>query len=101
MNKARRKELGEVIRALNEVCDKEDLSSIIDDLDNIKYEEEDYYNNIPENLQSSQRADDSETAIYNMEDALTLLNEAYDMEEFDKNTELIKEAIDKIEDARW
>lgn len=101
MNKLRRKELGQVINGLNTIQDRDDLYSWINTLDNIKYDEESYYDNIPENLQYSQRAEDSEAAIENLEEALDLLNEAYDEEEFDVNNELIQQAIDKIEDARW
>ena len=101
MNKLRRKELGQVINGLNTIQDRDDLYSLINTLDNIKYDEESYYDNIPENLQYSQRAEDSETAIEKLEEALDLLNEVYDEEEFDVNNELIQQAIDKIEDARW
>lgn len=101
MNKLRRKELGQVINGLNTIQDRDDLYSLINTLDNIKYDEESYYDNIPENLQYSQRAEDSEAAIENLEEALDLLNEVYDEEEFDVNNELIQQAIDKIEDARW
>lgn len=101
MNKLRRKELGQVINGLNTIQDRDDLYSLINTLDNIKYDEESYYDNIPENLQYSQRAEDSEMAIENLEEALDLLNEVYDEEEFDVNNELIQQAIDKIEDARW
>lgn len=101
MNNLRRKELGQVINGLNTIQDRDDLYSLINTLDNIKYDEESYYDNIPENLQYSQRAEDSETAIENLEEALDLLNEVYDEEEFDVNNELIQQAIDKIEDARW
>ena len=101
MNKVRRKELSDVIRGLNTIQDKDDLYGWISTLDSIKDDEQDYYDNIPENLQSSQRAEDSETAIENLEEALDLLNEAYDMDEFNKNCDLIQEAVDKIEDARW
>lgn len=101
MNKLRRKELGQVINGLNTIQDRYDLYSWINTLDNIKYDEESYYDNIPENLQYSQRAEDSEAAIENLEEALDLLNEAYDKEEFDVDNELIQQAIDKIEDARW
>ena len=101
MNKLRRKELGQVINGLNTIQDRDDLYSLINTLDNIKYDEESYYDNIPENLQYSQRAEDSEMAIENLEEALDLLNEVYDEEEFDVNNESIQQAIDKIEDARW
>lgn len=101
MNKARRKELSDVIKALNMVTNKNDLLCIINELDSIKDDEQDYYDNIPENLQYSQRAEDSERAIDNLEESLDLLNEVYDIEEFNKDNELIQEAIDKIEEAQW
>ncbi len=101
MNKARRKELSDVIRGLNVIKDREDLYEWISTLDTIKNDEECYYDNIPENLQYSQRAEDSEAAIENLDEALDVLNEAYNMDEFDTNCDLIQQAIDKIEDARW
>lgn len=101
MNKTRRKELLDIIRGLNTIQDKDDLYSWINALDNIKYDEQDYYDNIPENLQYSQRAEDSEQAIEHMEEALYLLNEVYDADEFDKDSKIIQEAIGKIEEARW
>ena len=101
MNKTRRKELSEVVKALNMMKDRDDLYSIINELDSIKDDEQDYFDNIPENLQYSQRAEDSEQAIDNLEEALNLLNEIYDMDKFDKENKLIQEAIDKIEEARW
>ena len=101
MNKVRRKELSEVVRELSLIQDKSDLNSIINTLENIKFDEESYYDNIPENLQYSQRAEDSERAIDNLDEALSLLNEVYDADEFDKNDELMQEAADKIEEAIW
>lgn len=101
MNKARRKELAEVIQKLNQVRDKSDLYNEISTLEDIKSDEESYYDNIPENLQYSQRAEASEEAIDNLDEALDLLNEVYDMDEFDKDNDLIQQAISKIENARW
>lgn len=101
MNKARRKELGEVINGLNTIEDRDDLYAWINTLENLKDEEQDYYDNIPENLQYSQRAEDSESAIDNLDEALDLLHEAYDAEEFNRNSSIIQEAINKIEDAKW
>lgn len=101
MNKMRRKELSGIIKSLNVVIDKNNLYSIINELDSIKDDEQNYYDNIPENLQYSQRAEDSEQAIDNLEEALDLLNELYNSDQFDKESELIQEAIDKIEEAQW
>ena len=101
MNKIRRKELSVVVSELNMMQDKGVLYSIITKLENIKDDEQYYYSNIPENLQYSQRAEDSEAAIENLEEALDLLNELYDTDEFDEDNESIQEAIDKIENAMW
>ena len=101
MNKARRKELSKLANDLNLIKDKDALYSCINILENIKDDEQDYYDNIPENLQYSQRAEDSEAAIDNLEEALDLLNELYDIEDFDADSELIEEAIEKIEEAQW
>ena len=85
-------EIGEQVDAVDE-----DLAAVEDFL----LDEEDYYDNIPENLQYSQRAEDSEAAIDSLEEALDLLNEVYNADEFDKDNELIQEAIDKVEEAKW
>lgn len=99
MNKSRRNALSKIIRRLNTMQDKEDLYGLIDELDTLKGEEQDYYDNIPENLQNSQRAQDSEQAIDNLEEALDLLNEVYNADEIDND--LIQQAIDKIEEASF
>ena len=101
MNKTRRKELLEIIKLLSEVQDKDDLYAVINELESIKDDEQDYYDNIPENLQSSQRAEDSEAAIENLDEALDMLNDVYNMDNFDVNCKLIQKAICKIEEACW
>ena len=93
MNKARRKELETVISNLNEIQGKDDLYACINDLEKIRDDEQDYYDNIPENLQYSQRAEDSEAAIDNLEEALDLINEAYDADTLDMNDNFVQEAI--------
>ena len=52
------------------------LQDISSDLDIIIDEETDYFNNMPENLQNSMRASDSEEAIDTLEQAKDLLEEA-------------------------
>lgn len=101
MNKVRRKELNRVIGRLNSIQDKDDLYSCINILERLRDEEQDYYDNIPENLQYSQRAEASKYAIDSLDEAIDLLNELYDDEEFDKDDEWIQDAIDKIDDAIW
>ena len=69
MNKARRKQLEEVVSMVETA--KEMLEEILDD-------EQDYYDNIPENLQGSERSEASETAISLIEDAIGDLDSAID-----------------------
>lgn len=70
MNRERRKQLTKI---------SEDIDAIRDNLENILADEEDYHDNIPENLQYSQRAGDSENAIELMNDAIECMNEAIEI----------------------
>lgn len=99
MNKARRKELSALIRTLNRVQFNDNIDDYINTLENIKYDEEWYYNNIPENLQYSTRAEASEDAIEHMEDALNYLNDAQNSEDEDDFQDNIEDAIASLEDA--
>lgn len=69
MNKERRKELKTAaIR----------LEIIKDEIERIKGDEEYYYDNIPENLQNSLRADESEEIIDELEELLDSLSDIID-----------------------
>lgn len=100
MNKMRRKDLMNLVRELRMCRDKDDIYAVINGLENVRDDEESYYDNIPENLQSSQRAYDSESAIDNMNDALDLLNMAYESDDDNEVKRLLEEAVDKINEAR-
>ena len=67
MNKSRRKELKKWL---------ENIGTIKSELENIVDDEQNYYDQIPENLQSGQRACDSEEAIDKMNEAVDILDEA-------------------------
>lgn len=67
MNKARRQQLRKWLEDLEEI--KSELETIVDN-------EQDYFDCIPENLQSSQRACDSEEAIDQMNEAISSIEEA-------------------------
>lgn len=101
MNKMRRKDLMGLVNELRTYRDKDDIYEVINELENIRDDEENYYDNIPENLQSSQRAYDSESAIDNMNDALDSLNEAYESDNNDEVRKLVVKAINKINEARY
>lgn len=74
MNKARREEISQVIA---------DLEKIRERIEEIAGDEQSYYDNMPENLQSSSKGDAAEEAVSNLEEAaatvedvISYLNEA-------------------------
>ena len=69
MNKFRRK-------ALQEIFDK--LSDLREEIESIKEEEDESRENMPENLQGSERYEQSETASYNMGEAAEYISSACD-----------------------
>ena len=70
MNKERRKQL----EALSQRAEL-----IRDDLENVLSDEQEYFDNIPENLQYSQRAGDSEEAMDLMNSAIECIDEAIEI----------------------
>lgn len=69
MNKVRRKNLQSIIDRL------EDIKA---DLEEITYEEEEYRDNIPGNLQGSEKYERADEACDNLNDAADTLNEVID-----------------------
>lgn len=67
MNKARRKALDEVISKIEEAKEL---------LENLQAEEEEYRDNMPENLQGSERYEAADVAVDNMSSAVDALDEA-------------------------
>jgi predicted nuclease with TOPRIM domain len=65
MNKARRK-------ALEELQGK--LSELKDELESLAEEERDYYENMPEGLQCSERGDEADRCASNLEDGVDSLD---------------------------
>lgn len=70
MNNTRRKQLKTWTNKANQLKDE---------LDSILLDEQDYYDNIPENLQGSQRASDSEEAMAKIEEAMDIIDEAIEV----------------------
>jgi hypothetical protein len=101
MNKLRRKELDSVVIDLSAIEERNDLYCCIGTLENIMSDEQDYYDNIPDNLKYSYRAESSERAIECLDDALDYMNGAYDVYDTKDTTTLIHKAIEKIEEAKW
>lgn len=69
MNKVRRKALAELVK---------DIEGIQERLDELTQEEQDYLDNIPENLQGSERYSVAEDAVSCLEEAVSALDEALD-----------------------
>ena len=67
MNKARRKALDEVISKIEEAKEL---------LENLQAEEEEYRDNMPENLQGSERYEAADAPVDNMSSAVDALDEA-------------------------
>lgn len=92
MNNIRRKEIREIIDELETLAGK--LDDLYSWLDELKSEEEEYRDNIPENLQGGIRYEESEEASDNMEYASDAL--------FDLSLEMtnyIEDAIGYLENA--
>ena len=66
MNKQRRNEIKNLSQRLRQI--NSGLQKVLDD-------EQDYYDNIPENLQTSSRADDSEEAIDQLTEVIEEIEE--------------------------
>jgi len=67
MNKYRRKDIEDLIKKLESI--QEEIKTITD-------EEQEYYDNIPENLQMSEKAENSQNAISDLEDAECSVDDA-------------------------
>ena len=102
MNKVRRGQLRTLSAKLSRIVsidDKETLDECISILEDIKWDEENYFENMPENLQGSMRGCESEEAIDNMDQALDALNEAIETEDEEEFADAVNLAIEYIDDC--
>ena len=102
MNKARRGQLRTLSAKLSRIVsidDQETLDECISILEDIKWDEENYFYNMPENLQGSMRGCESEEAIDNMDQALDALNEAIETEDEEEFADAVNLAIEYIDDC--
>lgn len=102
MNAKRRKEIKNVLDKINIL--QQDLHSILDTLEsaynkveNIRNEEQDCLDNIPENLQSSERYEVCEAAVDNLDTAYYFLDSAKGF--LDDVLSGVEDAIPALEDA--
>ena len=90
MNKYRRKEIDMLNNELQDIIDK--IKAAQSTASDIQSDEQDYMDNIPENLQSSERYEAADAAISELDDVDSALDEAVDS---------IQSAIDALESAKW
>jgi hypothetical protein len=103
MNKQRRKNINDVIKRLTAVqseFDKSELSDIKSDIEGIRDEEQDYFDNMPESLQGGEKGDAAQEAVNAMEDAIGYLEEVENDEIVEEQdvADKIQEAIDRLSD---
>ncbi len=90
MNNCRRKVIDEAMTALSDIIDKiKEAQTTVND---IQSEEQEYLDNIPENLQNSERYEAADTAVRELDDADSALEDAADS---------VQSAIDALENAKW
>lgn len=102
MNKVRRKRIASVIETLENITGHDLIETTKDEIEDILWEEDDAYNNMPENLQCSMRGEESSDAIDSLqeavdilEEAIDVLNELYDLKEEHTNIEDEDEKVEK------
>lgn len=76
MNKERRKAIADIGKQLAEVQGR--MEDIMNDIDALKSEEEEYMENMPENMQGGERYEMAETACDNLDEAYSKLEEVKD-----------------------
>lgn len=80
MNNTRRKAISGVSQKVGNI--KSEVESLMQDIESIKGEEEDYKDNIPENLQGGEKYEVAENAIENLDAAYYSLDDILgDLEE--------------------
>lgn len=88
MNKARRKQIEKIIARLEDL--KSSLESIHEDVEGVQSDEQEAFDNIPENLQESERYETAEAAV----DALDSAEGG-----FEEVTDCIDSIIDYLNEA--
>lgn len=106
MNKYQRQELSNIVDCLQNIIDdpqsyenwSEDISGYASDVEIMADEEQEKYDNLPENLQWSSRADEYQDNVSALQDAQYALESAAECESIEDAEDDINEAISKIEE---
>ena len=100
MNKQRRNEISAVIRILEAEPSNEQIQECLDKVERLMNEEQDYFDNMPENLQGSLRGSAAEDAVSGMAEAIDSLSDAMESEG-EEREDLIDDAVRSLEDAQF
>lgn len=100
MNKFRRKEIFRVIMSLTKAIDngaiEEELNDIAASIEILQNEEEDYRDNMPENMQGGYKYEAADEACDNLSYAYDCVSEAMDCEDVN---DYLKKAIKYLNEA--
>jgi anion-transporting ArsA/GET3 family ATPase len=90
MNKQRRSAIKRLMTDIQAFMtgDTSQKDDILGEIEEIKEEEEEYFDNMPENLQMSERADNSQSAI----SALEMAYDSFESDDFDSALDNLSEA---------
>ncbi len=88
MNKVRRKEIQRIIEKVEALSG--DFEELLEEIESVKNDEKEYRDNMPENLQSSERYETAESACEALENAYDTLDEAKDQ---------LDEVVSSLEEA--
>lgn len=80
MNKNRRKAIADIVTKVEEIVadTREKLEELQTSIESVRDEEQDYLDNIPENLQGSERYETAEQAVDNLDSAASSIEELID-----------------------
>lgn len=76
MNRERRKSIRQIVVEIEEL--QSNMEALLEEIEIVKDEESEYLENIPENLQSSERYEIAEMAVENLESAYDAFEEIKD-----------------------
>ena len=98
MNKERRKKITNISDRVNEIeysleAPKARAQEMLDELNELMAEEQEYIDNMPDNLADSEKAAVANEAVENLEEAIALINALCDLEF------CAEEVNDKLNDA--
>lgn len=78
MNKTRRQAIDKIKERIEKELPSDTINSILEDIEALRDEEQESLDNMPENLQGSERYETSEAAVDSLDEAYNTLDEILD-----------------------